>query len=109
MTRKVDFSQKTGDEIAELRQQAKLRGDEVSFRNAWIAIWKALHERPLPPDESDAVFGEIRYHAKHAPHHVVCEACMRPLLVRFAVFEQKMLVDDQPVTLVIISKVTSMS
>ena len=109
MTRKVDLSKKTGDEITELRQQAKLRGEEASFRHAWIAIWKALHERPLPPDESDAVFGEIRYHAKHAPRHVVCEACVRPLLVRFAVFEDEILLGDQPVTLVNITNVKLMS
>ena len=88
MNRKVGMSEKTAHELVALQDLAELRGIKSSFRRAWLIIKKALHERPLPPDESEGTFGELRYQTKHSPVHSVCIGASAPLAVRFAVCEE---------------------
>jgi hypothetical protein len=109
MTRKVSVSRKLADQLVALKNQAAQQGMADSFRAAWIKIWKALHQRPLPPDESAHVFGEIRYRSKKPPRYAFCIACVRPLSVEFAVCEEKAIVAGQLVEPVIVVRVTLMS
>jgi hypothetical protein len=108
MARKVGLSKITADEIVALQQQAEQRGLRSSFRRSWIAMWDALHQRPLPPDESATVFGEIRFRTKNPPRHAVCIGSVRPLAVQFAVSEETTNIAGEPVTAVTILKVLLM-
>ena len=105
MKRKVALSKATADEIVELQTRAESRGDKRAFRRAWIKIWKALNERPLPPDDHFSLFGELRYRTRHSPHHFVCIGSIRPLAVRFAVCEEPIIVDGESVQVVTVLKV----
>ena len=109
MTRKVSVSRKLADNLVALRYQAAQQGLADSFRSAWIKIWKALHQRPLPPDESENVFGEIQYRSKRPPRYAFCIACVRPLSVEFAVCEEKVMVAGQLVEPILMVRVTLMS
>jgi hypothetical protein len=109
MTRKVGFSKKIADELAALKSRAEQSGMGGEFRHALIAIWNALRERPLPPDESETVFGEIRYHTKHPPRHSICVGAMRPLAVQFAVSEETKTHTGELIVAVTITRVTLMT
>lgn len=89
MKRKVFLSKNIADKLLVLQEQARLRGERALFRKAWILMWRALHERPLPPSESAQVFGEIRYWTKYAPRFAICVGCQRPLVLHFAVPERQ--------------------
>ena len=102
MARKVAISQKVAEELVELQRQAEQHGMRAAFRQAWITIWKALHERPLPPEESEVVFGEILYRTKHPPIHSVNLCSVRPLTVKFSVCEEPVITADGPVKLIFV-------
>ena len=109
MRRKVSLSLKTANEIMALREEATSRGLRKQFRHAWAIIWDALNHRPLPTEDSDTAFGEIRYHTKFSPRHAVCIGGEAPLAVRFAVCEEETLEAGEPVILVTILKIELLS
>src|SRR5438876_6622343 len=109
MARKVDVSKKAADDVIALHGDAVKRGLGPSFRRAWITIWNALAQRPLPPDETAEVFGELLYWTKNAPKHAVCIASIAPLSVRFAVSEEEVMIAGTMATAVTILKVVLMA
>jgi hypothetical protein len=109
MTRKVVISQKLAEHLLDLQREAEKTARKSAFRDAWIDLWNALHERPLPPDESDEVFGEPLYRTKHAPIHLISLGCARPLAVRFATCDEMVVVAGESVTPVFVLAVSLMS
>lgn len=108
MAWKVSISKNAIDLIAALQEDAERLGLRTEFRRALIEIWDALHHRPLPPNESDAVFGEVRYKTKHIPYHFVCIGAKRPLAVQFAVSDETTDLARKPMVGVTILKVQLM-
>jgi hypothetical protein len=109
MTRKVVISKKIALQLLDLQGEAAETGRKAAFRHAWISVWEALHVRPLPPDESDAVFGEPLYRTKHVPIHLINIGCVRPLSVRFATCEETVVIAGEAVTPVFVLNGSLMS
>lgn len=80
------MSQILAEALLEQRRRARELGLGLEFKVAWQKIWLSLNTRPLPPDESDQVFGEILYTTPHEPKHQVCIASVRPLTIYFSVY-----------------------
>jgi len=109
MTRKVVIAKKLAEHVLDLKRKAKESGRQAAFRQAWATIWNALHERPLPPEEADAVFGEPLYRTRHSPVHLVCLGCARPLAAHFATCDVTVLVAGQPTSPVFMLSVSLMA
>jgi hypothetical protein len=84
--RKVAYSLAVAEELKKLHQLALKRGQGQAFAKALTEIFTSLRTRPLPPDESPNVFGELRYRLKHLGLFK-CVATVRPLVVQFGVAE----------------------
>ena len=89
MTRKVVITKSIAEQLAALHRRAEQAGSGASFRRAWRIVWNALNEKPLPPDESDDVFGEPLYRTKNPPYLLLNVGCSRPLAIKCAVCEEE--------------------
>jgi hypothetical protein len=108
MARKVSLSQNLAYQLLELRRRAREIGLGDDFRMAWDKIWQCLNTRPLPPDESDEVFGEIQFTTPHEPRHRICIAAIRPLAIHFAVYYDISQASSEPQVFVTIIRATAM-
>lgn len=109
MKRKVVISERLARHLLDLQNEAEQGGRKAAFQSAWLEMWNALHSRPLPPDESDDVFGEPLYHTKNAPIHLISLVTVRPLAMRFATCEEEVISAGEIVTPVFVLKVWFMS
>jgi len=75
---------------------------------AWVKIRQALNARPLPPDESDTVFGEQLYTTPHHPRHRICIAAVQPLTIYFSVYYDVVKETNETLTLVTILRAIPM-
>lgn len=96
MKRKVVVAKKLAEHLLALKAEANQSGRGLAFRQAWATLWDALQDRPLPPDDNATVFGEPLFRTKHAPVHLICLGCARPLAAQFATCEAMVVVAGVP-------------